>query len=174
MIFGKQQTWRKSIEVEENLFPYLTSDNILNQQILVLVIILVTNFCATVATTLQFKQNNLAYSNEKVLLKVIIVHKQEMRNSNTRGRSLLGLPDKDENKHGFAQSEMLLEKDNDKKLEELQRTVSKIKDVSVDIENGIQQSNRLIDSLVLQKKRLILTPRRIMRCPPHKDFLEVQ
>jgi hypothetical protein len=87
----------------------------------------------------------------KVSLNTIgIVYIPDMRGATSRGgRSLLGLPDRDENKHGYAQSEMLLEKDNDKKLEELQRTVSKIKDVSVDIETGIQQSNKLIDSLVI-------------------------
>ena len=68
--------------------------------------------------------------------------------SRSQGRSLLGLPDNDSNKNLYSQSEVLLEKDNDKKLEELQRTVSKIKDVSLDIENGIQESNRLIDALV--------------------------
>ncbi len=72
-----------------------------------------------------------------------------MRHNNRNGRSLLGIPDRqEEHRLAQAQSEQLLEKDNDKKLEELQRTVSKIKDVSKDIETGIKESNSLIDNLV--------------------------
>jgi len=66
------------------------------------------------------------------------------RNNN---RSLLGIPDNEDEKMLQKQNEELLEKDNDKKLEDLAHIVSVIKDRSRDIEIGIDQSNKNLGHL---------------------------
>jgi len=62
-------------------------------------------------------------------------------------RSLLGIPDRADEKLLQQQNEDLLEKDNDRKLEELAQTVSTIKSLTKDIEIGIDDSNRNIGFL---------------------------
>jgi len=66
------------------------------------------------------------------------------RNTN---RSLLGIPDRADEKLLQQQNEELLERDNDKKLEELAQTVSVIKGLTKDIESGIDQSNKSLGFL---------------------------
>jgi len=62
-------------------------------------------------------------------------------------RSLLGIPDREDEKLLQQQNEDLLERDNDKKLEELAQTVSVIKGLTRDIESGIDQSSKSLGFL---------------------------
>lgn len=70
--------------------------------------------------------------------------------SNRTNRSLLGIPDRNDSAARFAQiqDEQLLERDNEKSLEELHSKVKLIKDISKDIETGITEGNKRIDLLV--------------------------
>jgi len=70
-----------------------------------------------------------------------------MKNGNKNHRSLLGIPDRSEEKLLQHQNEELMTRDNDKKLEELAETVDVIKRLSKDIESGIDESNKNIGFL---------------------------
>jgi len=62
-------------------------------------------------------------------------------------RSLLGIPDRAEEKLAQQQNEFLLEKDNERKLDELAQTTSVIKGLVRDIESGIDTSNKNLSFL---------------------------
>jgi len=70
-----------------------------------------------------------------------------MKNGNKNHRSLLGIPDRSEEKLLQHQNEELMTRDNDKKLEELAETVDVIKRLSKDIESGIDESDKNIGFL---------------------------
>jgi len=68
-------------------------------------------------------------------------------NTTSENRSILGLPTPGNTFNGNQLSQQLLMKDNDQKIVELTQTVQKIKQISIDIEVGIEQSNKILDSL---------------------------
>jgi predicted transcriptional regulator len=68
----------------------------------------------------------------------------------SNARSLLGIPDRQDiaARMAMQQDEELMQKHNDKNLDELAKKVSAIKKVSMDIEIGITESSRIADGLV--------------------------
>jgi hypothetical protein len=67
-------------------------------------------------------------------------------------RSLLGIPDRADEKLLQQQNEDLLQEGNDRKLEELAQTTAVIKILAKDIESGIDQSSRSLGFLVTFSK----------------------
>ncbi len=61
---------------------------------------------------------------------------------------LIGHVDPDDGGVGQRQTEQLMERQNDKKLEELSNITGRLKLISGDIESAIAESNNLIDNLV--------------------------
>jgi len=73
-----------------------------------------------------------------------------MKLGTKNSRSLLGIPDKNDNtaaKLAMQQDEELVQKQNDKTLDEIARKVGIIKKVSMDIEQGIGDGIKIADDV---------------------------
>lgn len=71
------------------------------------------------------------------------------RNANKDRASLLGLPSRNDASSSQLESEELLMGQNDAALDDLARTTSLIRDISIDMRSNLDEQQKYLDSMVI-------------------------